>query len=199
MSSKENFNQAMFEMFGIGKDPNEKKEEVAPAKTESQKEAKAEVKKAEVKKEAPAPVAEPKKVIYRKTVLGEGTYFEGTLNSKGDVEIAGIFKGDIVSEGNVTLHSKIEGNVKAKNLDVIANVLTGNVTVDGKVTVAVGSEIKGNITAQSIICSGKVLGDMVIGGDASFDELSHVEGNISTKYITINHGAYIDGKLTITK
>ena len=193
MSSKENFNQAMFEMFGIGKDPNEKKVEAAAPKTESKKEAKA-----EPKKEA-APAAAPAKVVYQKTVLGEGTYFEGTLTSKGDVEIAGVFKGDIVAEGDVVLHSKIEGNIKAKNLNVISNTVVGNVTVDGKVTIAVGSEIKGNITAQSIVCSGKVLGDMVISGDASFDELSYVEGNISTKYVTINHGAYIDGKLTIIK
>jgi len=39
---------------------------------------------------------------------------------------------------------------------------------------------------------------MNISGDASFDELSHVEGNITAKYITINH-AYIDGKITIKK
>ena len=197
MSSKENFNQAMFEMFGIGKDPNEKKSEAEAPKAESKKEAKAEAKKAEPKKEA-AP-ATPAKVTYQKTVLGEGTYFEGTLTSKGDVEIAGVFKGDIVSDGDVVLHSKIDGNIKAKNLNVISNTVNGNVVVEGKVTIAVGSEIKGNITAQSIVCSGKVLGDMVISGDASFDELSYVEGNISTRYITINHGAYIDGKLAIIK
>ena len=143
--------------------------------------------------------AAPAKVVYQKTVLGEGTFFEGTLNSKGDVEIGGIFKGDIISDGNVIIHSKVEGNIKAKNLDVISNVLTGNVNVDGKVNVAPGSEIKGNINAQSIVCSGKITGDMVVSGDSSFDELSHVEGNITTKFITINHGAYIDGKLTITK
>ena len=73
MSSKENFNQAMFEMFGIGKDPNEKKEEAvkeaAPApKAEAKKDAKAEPKKEEAK-------AAPAKVVYQKTVLGEGTFF----------------------------------------------------------------------------------------------------------------------------
>ncbi len=192
MSSKENFNQAMFEMFGIGKDPNEKKEEAA-AKVEPKKETKAEAKKPEVK------AAAPEKVVYQKTVLGEGTYFEGTLNSKGDVEIGGIFKGDIVSDGNVIIHSKVEGNIKAKNLEIISDVVTGNVTVAGKITVAAGSEIRGNISAESIVCSGKITGDMVISGDSSFDELSYVEGNITTKYITINHGAYIDGKLTIAK
>ena len=191
MSSKENFNQAMFEMFGIGKDPNEKKEE-ATAKAEPKKEVKAETKKVEVK-------ATPEKVVYQKTVLGEGTYFEGTLNSKGDVEIGGIFKGDITSDGNVIIHSKVEGNIKAKNLEIISDVVTGNITVTGKITVAAGSEVKGNISAESIVCSGKVVGDMVISGDSSFDELSYVEGNITTKYITINHGAYIDGKLTIAK
>ena len=205
MSSKENFNQAMFEMFGIGKDPNKKadetnvevtKKEVKSApKAEKKKEGKPEVK-AETKTEV-KPVEN--KPVYARTVLGEGTIFEGNLSSKGDVEIGGQFKGDISTEGNIILHSEIEGNVKANNLDVISNVLKGNVSVSGKVNLAVGSEINGSITAGSIVCSGKIIGDMVINGDASFDELSHVEGNITAKYITISHGAYIDGKITIKK
>ena len=49
MSAKENFNQAMFEMFGIGKEPEEKKEEikaeaVKPAKSETKNAPKKEVK-----------------------------------------------------------------------------------------------------------------------------------------------------------
>lgn len=182
MSAKENFNRAMFDMFGIGKDPNEKKPE----------ETKAEVKKEEKQPEKPT-------VVYRRTVLAEGSVFEGNLTSKGDVEISGQFKGDIVTDGSVILHSDVSGNIKARNLDVIANTLTGDVTVLNNINLAVGSQINGNITANSIVCSGKVIGDMVINGDASFDELSHVEGSVTAKYITINHGAYIDGKITIKK
>ncbi len=199
MSSKENFNQAMFEMFGVGKDPKDNKNvanNTKKAKEEPKPMANTETKKeTTVKTEAAAPV----KPVYAKTVLAEGTVFEGNLNSKGDVEIAGIFKGDIATEGNAIIRSDVEGNVKAQNLDIISNVLTGNVTVAGNVNLAVGSQIKGNINADSIVASGKIIGDMVIENDASFDELSHVEGNITAKYITIHHGAYIDGKITIVK
>ena len=203
MSAKENFNQAMFEMFGIGKDNNEKKtaganmEVSRPVVKEEKKEAMKKETKPEVKAEVKETPVQPK-VTYRRTVLAEGTIFEGSLTSKGDVEIGGQFKGDITTDGSVILRSDITGNIKAHNLDIIANVLTGNVQVTGNVNVAAGSQINGNITAESIVCSGKVFGDMNISGDASFDELSHVEGNITAKYITINH-AYIDGKITIKK
>jgi len=200
MSSKENFNQAMFEMFGIGKDPNEKKaaEAIKKTKTEVKTEMKKEVK-PETKKEG-VPATKPITTKnYPKTILGEGTVFEGNLTSKGDVEIGGEFKGNISTDGSVTLYSEIQGNIKAENLNVISNTLTGNVTVSGKVTLSAGAHIKGDITANKIICSGRIIGDMIIEEDACFDELSYVEGNITTKYITINHGAYINGKITIKK
>ena len=206
MSAKENFNQAMFEMFGIGKDPNETKTAGADmeAPNTAVKEEKATVKKetkAEVKKEVKPevkPVAEQPKTVYQRTILAEGTTFEGNLVSKGDVEIGGEFKGDITTEGSVIIRSDMTGNIKAHNLDIIANVLTGDITVTGNVNLAVGSQVKGNIVAKNIVCSGKVIGDMNIAEDATFDELSYVEGNITAKYITINH-AYIDGKITIKK
>lgn len=37
MSAKENFNRAMFDMFGIGKDPNEKKPEETKAEVKKKK------------------------------------------------------------------------------------------------------------------------------------------------------------------
>ena len=200
MSSKENFNQAMFEMFGIGKDPNEKK--AAENSTNNKDEVKTEMKKEvkpEIKKET-APAAKPAaKTAYPKTILAEGTVFEGNLTSKGDVEIGGQLKGNVVTEGNIVLHSEILGDVKAANLDILSDTLTGNVEVAGKVTLAAGSEIKGNITAQNLVCSGKIIGDMTVEESVCFDELSHVVGNVTAKYITINHGAYIDGKISIKK
>jgi len=199
MSAKENFNQAMFDMFGVGKDPNKKENtEAAKVNAESKaNETKAAPKAEPVKTEPKAAPAQPK--VYQRTVLGEGTVFEGNLSSKGDVEIAGLFKGDISTEGSVILRSDIEGNIKTTNLDVLANSLTGNVAATGKVNLAVGSRIKGNINAQSLVCSGKIVGDMVIENEASFDELSYVEGNITAKSITISHGAYIDGRISIKK
>ena len=125
MSSKENFNQAMFEMFGIGKDPNEKK--AAENSTNNKDEVKTEMKKEvkpEIKKET-APAAKPAaKTAYPKTILAEGTVFEGNLTSKGDVEIGGQLKGNVVTEGNIVLHSEILGDVKAANLDILSDTLT---------------------------------------------------------------------------
>ena len=149
----------------------------------------------EMKKETSTAI----KPVYPKTILAKGTVFEGNLISKGDVEIGGQLKGNVVTEGNIVLHSEVLGDVKAANLDILSNTLTGNVDVAGKVTLAAGSEIKGNITTQSLVCSGKIIGDMTVEESVCLDELSHVVGNVTSKNITISRGAYIDGKISIKR
>lgn len=65
------------------------------------------------------------------TLLAEGSVFEGTLHTKGDVEIAGVFKGDIFSEGNVKLFANIEGNVQGGNVELVTSSVQGDVSAQG--------------------------------------------------------------------
>ena len=125
MSKKDNFSQAAYEMFGIGKGgskPAEKPAESAAKKTEDDGleltiEPTAEVKPLEKIPEKP-----------KTTLLAEGSVFEGTLHTKGDVEIAGVFKGDIFSDGNVKLFADIEGNVQGGNVELVTSNVQGDVS-----------------------------------------------------------------------
>lgn len=121
MSKKENLSQAMFEMFGVGKEPAAEKTapKAAPApkapeleadlleeiRKEVAAEVQAEVKAAPVSAPAPAPAPVVENVPV--TYLAPGVTLEGKLTAKGDVEIAGQFKGEIVTEGKVIVRSLV--------------------------------------------------------------------------------------------
>ena len=156
--AKENFGQAMNELFGVGKanGKTEEKIEKAAAKTEN------------VVKEAVASAAPSAEKNYQATVISEGAYFEGTLKAQGDVEI-------------------------------LQKALKGNVTASGKVKIADGSSINGNVNRESIYCSGNVTGNVTVKETASFDSTAHITGDISAKTLSISRGAYIDGKITVAK
>ena len=156
--AKENFGQAMNELFGVGKTngKTEEKIEKAAAKTEN------------VVKEAVVSAAPSAEKNYQATVISEGAYFEGTLKAQGDVEI-------------------------------LQKALKGNVTASGKVKVADGSRVNGNVNRESIYCSGNVTGNVTVKETASFDSTAHITGDISAKTLSISRGAYIDGKIAVAK
>ena len=180
--AKENFGQAMNELFGVGKTngKTEEKVEKAVAKTENV-------------------VKETVEKNYQATVISEGAYFEGTLKAQGDVEIYGIFKGNIESKGNVKTYTDVEGDIIAGDVEILQKALKGNVTASGKVKIADGSSINGNVNRESIYCSGNVTGNVTVKETASFDSTAHITGDISAKTLSISRGAYIDGKIAVAK
>lgn len=204
MSSKENFNKAVFDMFGVGSDPDAKgKANPQPPAVEKAAEPASPAQAAPAAPVSPAPAAPaaPTAPVYTApravTYLAPGTSMEGHLKAKGDIEIAGDFKGDITATGYVTLRSSIAGNITAEKLTMISCSLTGDVHSSGMVTIDAASTITGNIFAEEVLCSGQVAGDLCVGGNATFQKGSRVDGNISTGTMTMERGAYISGSLVM--
>lgn len=186
---KDNFNQAMFEMFGVGKEPD-METSVVEEDSSIAKAAEAAVEEWKTTETEPAAVSIPTRVS---TYLAPGTSFEGTLTSKGDVEIAGTFKGDLVVEGDVIMHTNIVGNITAGNLKLIDCSLTGDVTATGRVKLDETSAVFGNIKANDINCSGTVNGDLEMAGNVTLNEKAKVNGKISTSTMSVARGAQIHG------
>ena len=69
--------------------------------------------------------------------------------AQGDVEIYGIFKGNIESKGNVKTYTDVEGDIIAGDVEILQKALKGNVTASGKVKIADGSPINGNVNPVS--------------------------------------------------
>lgn len=182
MSAKENLNEAMFSMFGVGKDPNaaENAPKAAPAP-------------------APAPAASQSAVRQDNAVtyLAPGSVMEGKLKTKGDVNIAGDFTGDITATGKVTLHSNMNGNVTAANVQLAGCRLMGDITATGIVVLDTEASVEGKIVAGDLICSGHIKGDLEIRNNISLKANTSVEGNIVTGSMTMEQGAIINGTMTM--
>lgn len=243
MSKKDNFSQAMFEMFGLGKAPEDSEEELdglqqfenlSDNDRKSETEASAEDAPAagdspmvfmpeasafdepagpaadawptveEPSEPVNVPAAEPVPVraapVKRAncTYFAEGTSMEGTLRSDSDVEIVGDFKGEIASDGKVTIHSNTQSSIAAAELVLIDCTLTGDAMVGGDVSINEHSSIAGNVRATNIICSGNIKGNLNVTGNITLTENAQVTGDIRTGTLAMSRGAKVSGKIDMS-
>ena len=201
MSKIDNFKQAAYDMFGVGSaadfaaqntSDSESTGSAHPAEPVVSGELTASTRPQTVSGPSGAPY-----VLVPATYLAPGTVMEGTLRSKGDVEIAGTFKGDIITEGDVILHTSIEGNVTSNNLSLVDCSVTGDCTVTTLLRIDSSSSIKGNISAAELVCSGSVVGNIDVRGNATFDSSAIVDSNITAGSIAMERGAKISGQLNM--
>ena len=198
MSKKDNFGQAMYEMFGVGKDGAATPEKAETAEKSEPVKATVEQPKAVVVEKPAAPVAPAASAKVNKvTYLAEGTVMEGTLRTKSDVEICGEFKGEIVSEGKVTMHTSMDGNITAANLVIVSCKMKGDIAVSDTVTLDEATYVEGNITAANVNCAGKIKGDLDVRENLTLEESAQVNGNIQIGSMSIARGAKMTGNITM--
>ena len=233
MSKKDNFSQAMYEMFGLGKAPEETAdddaadlEQIEQLNTAPETYEPAPAPAAEpVYEEPPAPkksravrvesVPEPSPVPAVKreddffdtfahnapvkrantTYFAEGTSMEGTIRSDSDIEIAGDFKGEIASNGKVTIHANTTSTIASADLVLIDCNLLGDAVVTGDVSINENSTITGNLRAQNVICSGVINGNLTIQSNVTLTETAQIIGDIKTETLTTSRGAKVSGKI----
>ena len=192
MGKKDNFNKAMFDMFGIGTDANEEAPEYE--KTEGKKQGG--LTDDAAVRETVKPAA-PTAAVAERTYIGLGTVIEGNINSRGDVEIIGELKGDITADGKVTLHTSVVGNVKAESLTIVSGTLTGNVSTTGSFVLNPDSAMDGNIIASDVFCSGIITGNLDVKGTLMLEETAIINGDIKTGFMSMSRGAAVRGKVEI--
>lgn len=198
MSKKDNFSQAAYEMFGIGRGGSKREADKTAEKP-------AESAAMDVEEdEMSLTVAEvnPLEKVPEKpktTLLAEGSVFEGTLHTKGDVEIAGVFKGDIFSEGNVKLFANIEGNVQGGNVELVTSSVQGDVSAKELLKIGPQSVIGGNIKTKDMICSGRIVGNVESSGRVTLTTGSALTGDLTASTIAVMEGALMEGRFKIAK
>lgn len=198
MSKKDNFSQAAYEMFGIGRGGSKREadktaEKPAESTAMDVEEDEMSLTVAEVKPLEKVP-EKPKT-----TLLAEGSVFEGTLHTKGDVEIAGVFKGDIFSEGNVKLFANIEGNVQGGNVELVTSSVQGDVSAKELLKIGPQSVIDGNIKTKDMICSGRIVGNVESSGRVTLTTGSALTGDLTASTIAVMEGALMEGRFKIAK
>lgn len=200
MSKKENFSQAAYEMFGIGK--GGKPEAGKPAEKPAAAPAKKPDDEMDISIEPVVTEVKPLEKVPEKpktTLLAEGSVFEGTLHTKGDVEIAGVFKGDIFSDGDVKLFANIEGNVQGGNVELITSGVQGDVTAKNLLKIGPQSVVGGNIHTKDMICSGRIVGNVDATGRVTLTTGSALTGDLTAATIAVMEGALMEGRFKIVK
>jgi len=197
-----NLKKAAFDIFGIGAEP----EDFAPQSDEGDAVSEPVMAAEEVNDAKIIAASRPQSVadnsatpygLIPSTYIAPGTVLEGTLRSKGDLEIAGTFKGDIVSEGDVILHTDIEGNVTSNNLYLVDCCVSGDCIVNALVKLDAGSKITGNIYSSELYCSGNIVGEINVKGNSTFTASAVVDANVYAGSVALERGAKLSGRMNV--
>ena len=148
------------------------------------------------------PVSEPAYTIPAYTLkpasyLAAGTVWEGTLRASGDVEVAGEFKGDMITEGHATIRSSFQGNLTANSLALIGGTVVGDVIVADTIMMNQYSRIEGNVKAKVLITAGQIVGDLEISRSVTLEQSARIKGNLTTGSLAMARGALLSGGVEI--
>lgn len=88
------------------------------------------------------------------------------------------FDGKLTSEGNV----RIDGD------------FTGDILINGNLTLGEKSIVKANIRATNITISGKIDGTVEASEKVVLESTSRLVGDIKAKILVVNEGSVFDGK-----
>jgi len=88
------------------------------------------------------------------TVVGTSVKLKGNLKSDGDITVDGSVNGEIKTKGTVTIgpNANIIANVHAKNVNV-AGIVQGNVVATDRLTVSESGRVYGDISANILSIS----------------------------------------------
>lgn len=196
MGKKDNFNKAMFDMFGVGTDAGT---EPAPEYEKVEEKTRGGLTDNAVAKETVVTTAANAEaapaVAAERTYIGRGTVIEGNIKAEGDVELLGELKGDIESDGKVTLHTSVTGNVRAKSLTFVGGELTGDIFTGGSFVLGRDSVVNGNIQANDVTCAGSINGNIDIKDTLMLEETAVINGDIKTGFLSMSRGAVVRGKV----
>ncbi len=81
-----------------------------------------------------------------RTILGEGTHFNGILSFEGAVRIDGKLDGEIISKGTLFVGEKavIQADIKVDTL-IVGGKICGNITLVSRMEMLSHAEVCGNI------------------------------------------------------
>lgn len=92
------------------------------------------------------------------TIIGPGTIFEGSLNSKESICVDGIVRGKIICDGSVIVGEKgrVDADIIADSV-VLSGTVNGHITAKSKLEITTNGKLKGDIKTGSLIIAEGVL------------------------------------------
>jgi len=100
---------------------------------------------------------------------------------------------------HIALDTKITGDIESKGDLRIDGWISGKIVTNGKIVVGTEGHVKGNIHCKTADIAGEVIADIEIEELIILKETAHLNGNISTKKISIEPGAIFTGNCNMGK
>ena len=130
-------------------------------------------------------------------VITPDVIINGNIIAGSNLKILGKIFGNVDCKGAIILSGNIEGDVSARNLQFMAGGIQGNVSVGEDITTDKGTQVRGDVSAQTAVLSGNMQGELLVRGDLELRSTSTVLGNIKARAISINSGSRIKGMLDV--
>jgi cytoskeletal protein CcmA (bactofilin family) len=99
--------------------------------------------------------------------------------------------------GEVTIvgqGAKLEGTVVSAGSLRIDGQVKGQINADGDVMLSPQSQVEADIHAQNVVVAGRFKGSIVVKGKAELARGGRVDGNITSKTLTVEEGAIFQGQ-----
>jgi cytoskeletal protein CcmA (bactofilin family) len=100
---------------------------------------------------------------------------------------------------NIAKGTTIEGNFNAKSNIRLEGIINGNVDCLGRIVLSEQAEIKGEVNCESMICKGRVKGNITAKNTIHLHSTAAVEGDMVYQKLQIDEGAVFNGRATCAK
>ena len=93
---------------------------------------------------------------------------------------------------------KIKGTISGEGSMIIQGSLEGKFDLKGRLKIAQGAKIKGNIRATDVYVSGNIEGEIAASERVQLDNTAKIIGGIVSPKISILEGAVFDGEIKMS-
>lgn len=94
--------------------------------------------------------------------------------------------------------TQVTGEVSGSTELVVEGTLEGKVNLDNRVAVGASGEIRGEISARSVLVAGRVVGDVTGAERVEVGSSGKLEGDITAPRVTIAEGAFFKGQVEMS-
>lgn len=133
------------------------------------------------------------------TIIAPGTIVRGTIESECSVEVYGEVQGDITTGKDLILKGKVQGNATGGNVEASGLQMVGNIVASGIASMDSGSEIEGDVTAESMTLNGRIWGDVKVATLLSLESSAVISGHVTVDKLAVAEGAIIQGEVLVGK
>lgn len=93
---------------------------------------------------------------------------------------------------------KVDGNFKSDGNIIVDGIVQGSLKTKNNLTIGKKAKIKAEVTANNLFLSGEIRGNIKVNEKTELKSTAKIIGNIETKSLTVEEGAIINGKCTMS-